>query len=179
MGKTLNEIVRDHRSLDEIMIETGGEITQEEQEKIIDSWMKEITSDLQMKADGYQYRFTMLEQAAEALAERAKMIRSASSVCDSMASQLKERMKQAMIEMNMPELYGKDFKFKLQNSPPAVEITALEKIPGSYTREKLQIEIDKNKIKADLLEGKDVPGACIKQGVQLRVTANKRVKELQ
>lgn len=174
--KTLHQIVQNHTSLEQLMVESGGEITAEDQEKILDSWMLEVKSDLENKADGYQYRMKMLEQAAASLSERADKIYNAAKSCDNLSKNLKNRMKDAMLEMNLMEVNSKEFTFKLSKSAPQVQVTSLDLLPGGYTREKISIEIDKPKIKEALAGGTEVPGAMLVEGFTLKVTENNKIK---
>lgn len=176
--KTLQSIVQDHKSLDELMIEQGGELTDEQQEQIVDSWMNEIKQNIATKADNYQYRMNTLENASESLRARAKMMASAAKVLENMQDGLKVRMKLAMQEIGVTELIGNDFKFKLSESKPSVQIIDSSKIPAQYTREKIVIDYNKDEIKEALQNGAVIDGACLQTSFTLRVSVNKKVKEL-
>lgn len=174
--KTLQEIVQSHKSLDELMIENGGELTDEQQEQIVMSWMAEIASDLTNKADGYKYRQDTLDAASEALKARAKMFSNAAKVLENMSESLKDRMKSAMIELGKDEIVSNDFKFKITQGKDKLVFDP-KLIDKKYEIPKISIDYDKDAIKADL-EGGEVTGAMLQPVYTLRISANKKIKEL-
>lgn len=176
--KTLQQIVQDHKSLDELMLENGGELTDEQQECIVDQWMSEIKSDISNKIDGYKYRQDSLDSAADNLKARAKMISNAARALTSMSDMLKNRLKITMIELTTDELVGNDFKFKLSSSKNSVEISDQSLIDKKYFKSEVVISLDKEYLKKDLESGITIPGANLIQGTTLRVSANKKIKEI-
>lgn len=175
---TLFEIVKNHKSLDELMLEQDGEITDQQQEQIVDLWMSEITSDLSLKADGYKYRIDNIDSSAEALRDRARQISSAAKTLENMSDLLKERMKQAMIELGITHIDGKAFKFKLSDGKPTVKINHQDLLPSKYLVETISLNVDKDKVLEDLKNNIEVEGAELKTSKVLRVTVNKNLKEL-
>lgn len=170
--KNLTEIVRDHKSLDELLFETGGELTSEESESIIDSWMAEIKSDLEKKADNYEFKKIALEKAIEALSERADKFKAAAKTLTNLQTNLKERMKEAMTTLQITSITGICFTYKLSNSKASVIIDET-KLPAMYMREKLIIEPDKEKIRTDLELGREIDGAYLKPNFSIRTSVNK------
>lgn len=177
--KTLQSIVQDHKSLDQLMLENGGELTDEQQESIVDAWIAEIKSDLANKVDGYKYRQDSLDSASEALKARAKMMSGAAKVLGNMSEMLKDRLKYTMVELTTQELVGNDFKFKLSSSKPSLEILDEKLIPKSYYHTSTVSVLDKEVLKKDLENGVEIPGVRLNEGVTLRVLANKKIKEIE
>lgn len=175
---TLFDIVKNHKSLDEILLEQDGEITDQQQEQIVDSWMIEIKSDLATKADGYKYRMDNIDSASKALRDRARQVSNAASVLENLSDLLKEKMKQAMIEMGVTHIDGNQFKFKLSDGRSSAVVTHQDLLPSKYMVETISLSVDKDKILEDLKSGVDVPGAELKTASVLRVTINKNYKEL-
>lgn len=176
-NKSLAEIVKNHKSLDELLVENGGELSDLEQEQIIDSWMSEIKSDLSNKADGYKYKMDQLESASEVLRDRAKMISLAAKTVENMSDNLKSRMKQAMNELGLSEIISNDFKFKLSPLKPKLVLDS-KLVDSKYEIPKMIIDLDKESILKDLESGLEVAGAKIEPVYTIRVTANKKIKEL-
>lgn len=175
--KSLQKLVQDHKSLDELMIEAGGELTSEEQESIVDSWMQEISGNIAIKADSYKYRQDSLVATAENLKARAKMFSAAAKVLESMSERLKDRMKFAILELGSDKIEGHDFVFKISESKPKMVINESE-IDGSYYKEVIERVIDKDQIKKDIEDGKTVRGVSLEPVFRLTVSANKKIKEL-
>ena len=176
--KTLQEIVQDHKSLDQLMLENGGELTDAQQESIVDAWMLEIKSDMANKVDGYKYRQDSLESATENLKARAKMISQAAKVLVNMSDLLKTRLKYTMIEMTTDELVGNDFKYKLTSSKPSLNVTNEDAIDPKYFVETTLKVLDRAAVKSDLEHGVEIKGAELIESTTLRITANKKIKEL-
>lgn len=154
----LQEIVQNHQSLFEILMEEGGEITSVETESIVDGWMKEITSDLALKADGYKYKMDTLEVTATQLKAEAEKIEKAAKTLQNISKSLKDRMKFAMQELGVDTIEGNKFKYKLQSVKPSVVITDEAALPAIYTRTKTEILPDKIAIGEALDQGIEVPG---------------------
>jgi hypothetical protein len=171
---TLVQLVQDHKSLDQILLEQDGELTNQQQEQIVDEWMLEIKSNIQLKADGYKYRMNNLDRSSDALRDRASRIAAAAKTLENMSSLLKERMKQAMLEMGLNSINAPEFTFKLSKGNPTVEILNLEAVPAKYTREKLVVELDKILLKEDLKNGVEIPGAKLNESIVLKVTESKK-----
>jgi len=172
-NKTLMQIVDDRRALDELLTETGGEISEEQVEQTVSKWMAEIRSNLAVKADSYEYKQKDLEAMIEQFKAHAKMFSSAAKSLDRVSDALKDRMKHAMLEMDTKEIVGNIFKYKLSNSAPKVVILDETKIPATFCREKILVEVDKDAVKKAVLEGQEVGGVVLEQGYTLRVSANK------
>lgn len=175
--KTLQQIVQDHKSLDQLMLESGGELTDEQQESIVDAWMSEIKSDLTNKIDGYKYRQDALDSASESLKARAKMIQNASKVLTNLSEMLKQRLKFTMLELGQNDLTGSDFKYKIAPSKPSLDIDE-KLVDEKYFFPKTVSELDKDAIRLDLEAGEQVSGARLVPGYTLRVSANKKIKEI-
>lgn len=171
---TLRQIVSERRALDELLMETGGEITDDQVEQTTTRWMAEIMANLAVKADSYQYRQQDIQTMAEQFKANAKMFSSAAKSLERVGESLKERLKYSMVEMQTNELAGILFKYKLSSSSPSVVIDDQALIPAIYCREKVVVDVDKAAIKDALLDGRSVPGAHLERGFTLRVSPNKK-----
>ena len=171
MSKTLVELVDDSIAFEQLMIEMGGEVTDEERETIVSSWLKEITSGIALKVDGYKIKQDALKHFSEKWKSEADKYYSAAKSLTSLAESLKDRLKIAMEQMNSETLEGNKYKYKLTKSPPSLEITNINDLPSKFL--KITYSPDKELIKEAILNGEVVPGAEIKHGFTLRSSLNK------
>lgn len=74
-----------------------------------------------------------------------------------------------MESLGMSELSAGTFTVKIQNNPPAVNITDEKSIPAEYTTIKTEIVVDKKRIADALKAGQEIPGAVLAQGRRLVV----------
>lgn len=177
--RSLYQLVNDSRSIDDLMSETGGEITDEQIELTISRWMSEVNSGLAEKVDSYEFKQRALESNIESFKMYAQMFSSSKKSLERLSAALKDRMKESILALGQTQLKGVLFTYKLVNSKPSVVILDESKIPAVYVREKMVIEIDKDKLRHDLEHGIEVPGAQLEQGFQLRVSTNKGGKNEQ
>jgi Siphovirus Gp157 len=175
---TLQEIVENRRALDEILADCGGEITDASVEEITGRWMEEITKDLAAKSDGYQYRMKDMQAMEAQFKEMETMYRNARKSLERVEESLKTRMKLAMQAMGVNELAGNQFKYKLSDSAPSVEIVDESQLPAKFCREKVILEVDKTAVKEHVLStGEEIPGAILTRGKTLRVSIVKESKK--
>lgn len=73
----------------------------------------------------------------------------------------------ALNNMKMKSIMTGRGELKLKKKPPAVIVDDVTQIDPKYTRQKVQIDIDKTAIKAAIKAGEEVPGAHLEQGTSL------------
>ncbi len=73
----------------------------------------------------------------------------------------------AMIITQNEVISGDDATFKLSKRPDRVEVYDEATLPDMYKRPVLKYEIDKDKLKDDLLRGLQVPGARLASVIAL------------
>jgi hypothetical protein len=174
--KSLVASVQDYKSLDQLLIENGGDLEGDQTEAIVMGWFAEINANIEDAADRYKYKMDSLAEAVTRSKDRIDLYKRAIMSLEFLSQSLESRLKQSMMELNRTELNGRDARFTLRQNPPSVDIVDPNKITAEYTREKITIEVDKMKIKEDLLSGKEVPGALLKRTIALR--HGKTLKEI-
>lgn len=170
--QSLQEIIEDYRSLDEIMVEQGGELTDEQQELIVEQWMTELKNNLSLKADAYCYRIESLENAEEMLDLRAKKITAAKKTIGRLRDSLKDKMKYAMLDLGISKIEGVENKVSLSKSRPSVEIENEADLPPEFVKIKTITSPDKDAIKEAIQSGQTVPGAYLVTGTTMRISKN-------
>jgi len=126
-NKTLSQIVSDRRAIDDLLEESGGDISDEMIETTVVNWISEIQANLATKSDNYQFKQKSIEALEEHFREHAKMFSSAASSLNKLSCRLKDQMKWAMLEMDTQEIQGNLFRYKLSLSPPTVVVQDRQK----------------------------------------------------
>lgn len=167
--KSLVSIVNDIQKLEVLLIESSGEITKE-----IEDLLEVKTENLPDKIDNYDAFMNRLEMVSEYYEKRAKLFLQASKSAENAKKRLKDNIIFAMKALNVTDLHGFDVRFKLQKTSGSVEILDEALIEPEFKKEKIEIVIDKKKLKTALEENKEIPGARLIEGTSLRTYMNKR-----
>lgn len=176
MNKSLPAILKEQTALDELLLESGGDITDEQTDAIVMEWMVEIVNDVKNKVDGYEHKQTYLKQSADRLHQYADKFYNAAKSMDKISDSLKTRLKNLMIDHGKNELVGNMFVFKLSQSKPSVLITDESSIPVELIDTVVTTKPNKERIKTMIEAGIEVKGASLYYGNTLRVGINKESK---
>jgi hypothetical protein len=172
MSKSLQTILSEKEALEQLLVETGGEVTNVEE--IVNNWMDEITSDLANKVDSYEYKQEMLEATAARFSARADKLYSVAKNLMNLSKGLKERLKFYMKESGLTEIKGNEYVFKLSDGKDKLVIDDEKKIPKDYFYEEIHKVLDKDLLIAALEdESVMVDGAHLETVKTLRVSINK------
>lgn len=170
-NKSLFLIVNEAMQLEQMLMESGGEITPE-----IEKALMVNASELSNKVDGYQHIIERFGSLAEHYKQRAEFFKTISGQCKTAADRLRDNVKSAMIDLGVDEVKGADIRYKLSNTSGSLVIEDAEMIPVEFKKEIITTEIDKKALKEALLTG-EVPGAKLEAGYSLRVFANNIVEK--
>jgi D-ribose pyranose/furanose isomerase RbsD len=162
---TLHEIVSKVSDITAQIVEANGEISPDVENQLI-----EIDLSLARKIDSYSVVMERLESEADYWDKKAKMMKAIADSHYKLREKLRERIKEAMIAMEKTEIRGSDVRFKLCKTQPRLVVNEGE-LPLNYKR--VVLEIDKEKIKADLKNQVEVPGASLQESFALRTFANR------
>lgn len=173
MNKTLTTLVQDQLALDDLMIATAGELSSDEVENIITSWMDEVKSGIAEKVDSYEFKQQAIEAQASKFKARADLLYNAAKQLNNLSDNLKNRMKFAMLEMNVNTLSGHLFKYNLYKGKKALVILDQKQIPDRYIKELITYSVDKDAIRIALDAGYEVPGVTTETALSLRTFVNK------
>lgn len=160
-NRNLIQIAQDSAALEELLQETGGELTE-----TVENFLAEVEKNVATKADSYYSVMDHLSSVGERYRKRAQAYTSAAKSAESVVDRMKERIKTAMQIMGTEEVQGETIRFKLQNSPASLVIADSTVIPQEYTV--VEVKPDTTKIKSALKDGFEVPGAKLEQGKTLR-----------
>ena len=102
MNQTLLDITEDLRSLDALLAESGGEIT-EDTEATLDAWFAEIETNLAAKVDNYCALISEIEARAEVRKAEAKRLADRAKIDENVADALRERLRFVWESRKLPK----------------------------------------------------------------------------
>lgn len=161
--KTLSEYVLSAADLEAALIESGGEVT-EEIEKLLAEWEENFSE----KVDGYAFIMEHFKDAADKWKSKASLMLDAAKACKSAEERLKERLKWGMREMDVDEVAGETYRFKLSKLKPKVIIDDSEVVPDEFKEKVIEFKIVKDKISDALKAGKNIPGVHSEESISIR-----------
>jgi hypothetical protein len=158
---TLLEITDDLKALDELLAECGGDITDTAIAATVDSWFARLDSDFNGKVDNYSALITEIRHRAEtrkAESERlARRAKSDENAADWLSSRLREALEQRGIKKVDTDRYTVSVVGNGGKQPLLLDA----EIPGEWTKTKMVVEPDKERIRSCLEAGESLPFASL------------------
>jgi len=111
--------------------------------------------------------FKQIDAEREAIEKERKAMAAREKALQNQVNGLKNYLLSNMDRCMINEIKCPQFVIKLQNNPPSVDPYDKSLIPDEY--KKISIEYDIQKIKDDLKNGVDIPGARLVQGKSIRI----------
>mgnify|MGYP003440004786 CR=1 FL=1 len=170
MSKTLITLANEAHELKLKIIEADGEITPD-----IEQALEVSSQSLAKKTDSYKYIMDDFEKYAEMLKEREDQISRSRKALENCVKRLKENIKHAMVAVDMNQISGDEYVFKLSNSKPSLVITDEKLVPKDFKYQVVSEEIDKDKLKKEIELIGNIEGAELRENKSLRITINKGV----
>ncbi|MDR2656433.1 MAG: siphovirus Gp157 family protein [Oscillospiraceae bacterium] len=127
-----------------------------------------VDGEFESKAEGYAKILRHLQADGAALREEETRMAERRHALEARAAKLKETLQAAMETVGATKFKTPLFSFNIQNNPPSVDILDMRRIPAEYLVIR-EPEPDKQKIKAAINAGQNVPGAALKQTRGLRI----------
>ncbi len=171
-NKSLISIVKDFNALDELLIESGGELNE-----TLEQWLQINESNLAEKVDNYKLYLDHLDARNEYFKGIKDQANSAQNIFKNMATRLKENLKFAMETTKSDEFRGQMFRYKLSKPKSKIVINDQEAIPMNFMQEKTVFVPDMEKIEAALANGEIIDGVSIETSQSGRWYANTKGKE--
>lgn len=161
--RSLYQISGDLAMIEDLLIELGGDITDEQVEALIDSWLAETTEELKSKVDRYGALIKELEARSKARAEEAARLANRSQVDANGARKLKERLLAFFQSHDLKTLETPRFRVgvQLNGGLAPLIITNPDDVPEDYC--KVRVEPDNKSIREALEAGKELPFAHLGQ----------------
>ncbi len=159
---TLYHITSEQLRINELLEESGGELTPEIEEALMLN-----AENFEIKAEGYIESISRYKALAEAADVRIKEMQRIKKTSENIEKRLKERLLQAMVVMDVDKMELGLRKLSIRNTS-AVNITDEAHIPAEYII--IEQKYDKTRIKDALKNGDVIPGAELvtNKSIQIR-----------
>lgn len=169
--RTLWDIAGDLTALEDLLEESGGEVT--DCEATIDAWFAELTTDAATKLDGYAGYIMELLARAEDRKEEAKRLADRARIDENLAGYLKARMLEFFVARGWPKLETKRYKLTVCNNggktPLKVFVPAHE-LPERFRQQRIEYVAKTDEIAKALEAGEELPFAQLGQrGKHVRI----------
>jgi hypothetical protein len=161
---SLISLINEAHLLEQAIIELDGEITPE-----IEEMIKINEQNLPTKVEQYAFLMKRMDALSSFYKERAEFFNRANKSCQSLNTSLKERMKNVLLAHDMKEVSGAETRFVISRTSGKLIIGDESQIPESYKTVKQSIDVNSEKLKADLKAGIKVPGASVEESYSLRM----------
>ena len=127
-----------------------------------------IQDSLENKCINIGKLFKSIEAYQEAIKIEKDRLAKRESIFKKQLERLKDYLKFNMVKCDIKKIDCAEFNISVQKNPPAVEIIDQNQVPNDYDK-LLPRELNLSKIKEDLKNGVDVPGARLIQRESLRI----------
>lgn len=158
---TLYNISAEQLRINELLEESGGELTPEIEEALILNESNFLT-----KTEGYLETIAKYKALAEAAAERIRQLQAYKKTAENIERRLKEHLTQGMCAMSRDKVEVGLRKVSLRRST-AVNITDEVRIPAEYII--VETKPDKKRITDALKNGELVPGAQLISNITIQI----------
>lgn len=173
--RTLYEITSDLLALEDLLMDVGGDVTEESAQQAIDSWLSGLGEERDNKLNGYCWLIREIESRAEVRKQEAARLTSLAGVDGNAVKRLKDRMKQFMELTRTQKIETEHFKIGVQanGGRQAVEIAPeIAANPSSLPEEfqKWTVSPDTDTIRTALETGQSLSFATLTpRGTHVRI----------
>lgn len=167
--KSLTEIRMDLLKMEELLIENGGEISEE-----MSNYLEITEKNLAEKVDSYKNFIDHVETAIIFYKQKEEEAYKVRKGYENLIENLKNNLKFTMETLNTNELKGIDYRYKIVASKPRVDVVDENQLNKKYIKEKITYVVDKELIKNDIDQGVTVIGARLVESYSLRNFVNKK-----
>ena len=147
-----------------IDLERAADAGDEGVEETLGEYLGEL---LPAKVENYAKFMRSLQLQSEAFKAEEKRIKERRQAMESIRTRMLQALQNSMERLECHELLAGTFKVKLCESPAAVDVVDDGLIPGDY--QIVTMKLDKAAMKADLKNGKKVPGAVLRRSKHVRI----------
>lgn len=161
MNRTLFDLTDDMKALDDILAESGGDLSSPAAEEILAQWEKELETDLSRKVDGYCRLIRELESRAQARADEAARLMERSTIDESLGRRLRERLRLVWETRCLPAIETASFRVSLQRNGGKAPLDVHGTVPPEFTKTKTVVEPDRERIREALDRGEKLDFALL------------------
>lgn len=168
MTRSLYDIGEDLLALESILLESGGDITEEEQERILDQWLFDVQGEEADKVDRYVAWHQELNGRAKVRKAEAERLLALERADSNLAERLKERLLEHMKRTHTAKYTTRRFSIAIAGNggkKPLI-ITAPDEVPLIYC----DVEPSNAKLRDALESGEQLSYAMLgERGTHLRI----------
>ena len=165
MKQTLLDITEDMAAIDELLAESGGEITPET-EGTLDAWFAELDTNLTGKVDNYCALITEIECRAAVRKAEADRLYDRAKIDENAAKALRERLRFVWELRAMGKVQTSRYTVSLAKNggkaPLDVRVGA-EDLPAWAVKTETVVTVDKDAIRSRLEAGEELDFASLMQ----------------
>lgn len=167
-NKSLPLIVAEMSVILNQIVEAGGELSPE-----METAFDNLGGQLQTKTDSYAFFMDRLDNEADFWKAKADSYLKVSRACANLKGRLNDSIKLAMRQLDTDEVKGNDMRFKLSKLAPKLVLEE-SALPAEYKMVVTTMVPDKERIKEDLGNKVEIPGATLEPVYSLRKYANRK-----
>jgi len=172
--QSLLQITQLLHSIETSLYENNGELSDD-----LENQLSTTTIAKERKVDAYFAVLERLKSIDQEFKSKIDLLTKSAKNVQTLQDRLKSNLKEAMLASSTNELNGELVRFKLSTGGNKVVVTHPNQIPISYFKEVVTYDLDKERVKADLISGTPV-GGCILQPVHtLRTYPSTSSKKLE
>ena len=153
---TLYEITADFERLYELATED-----EDMDQELFEGTLEGLIGELEVKAGGYCNVIKQLEMEADRAKNMSLVWSQRQKQRETAIKRMKEALRDAMIRTNIDKIDAGEFTVKLQNNGGKAPLIIDGDVPDNY--QKIIYEADKEKIRKDLEEGKELKFAYLEE----------------
>ena len=132
--------------------------------------LEKLQTQLVSKADSCHWVLKRLDTEAKFFKEESKRLAEYGKTFSNAKEALKERIEEALHQVEGGEIEGETVTFKLKQNPPALKIVDENALPKEFRKEVTETVVDKIGIKDALKKGIEIAGAVLTQGKSLLIS---------
>lgn len=160
MELSLYAITKEQQHLEELLIETGGELTPELEEALAIN-----QENFLVKAENYGYSILRIRAYIAAIEEQEKRLAAQKKVCKNAIERMKDRLAGAMVEFGTKKVEQGTLRISLTKSQKAV-IDDEAKLPADCII--IKTEVSKADVKRHLAAGEEI-GAHLEDTYSIKI----------
>lgn len=173
--RTLFHITEDLDALADMLIESGGEISDDEQGSALEAWFQELGEERDQKIDNYCTLIEEMEGRAAVRISESERLANLAQADERAATRLKTRLRDYLEGQGIAKLKTDRFNLTVAQNGGKAPLTIPDQwrhdattAPEQYHRRTIRLDVDA--IRTDLESGQDVPGCRIEErGTHLRI----------
>lgn len=164
---SLGELVKLQAEIEAQILEQGGELTPN-----LEIALDGIHTQLLEKADSYAFVLERLEKSREYLDTQEKKWSRAKRAIEGSLDYLKGKLKGYLSQAHIPLLNGEQFTLKATPTRASLQVDE-GLLPSEYLVQHIEWKVDKERLRLDLEQGKEIPGARLVKSFALRIGVKK------